>query len=318
MEIDKPYIYSNDTIVVSKGKNQITGWMISTQKYSELEILIDGEKVNANIERFERWDIHDKNKGYGGAITTPYPGYRTYVDFGKFESGTEHTVQIRVKTNDKKILAEKSFKVVISNLTYGIDVSTHNGYINWQQVEKTQDFAIIRIGYRGYQYGTLQEDNRYIQNLMGAQSAGIKIGAYFYTQAINEDEAREEANWMADRLSKYNITYPVIIDTEYSKDKTGRADNISVEQRTKNMLAFIETIQNRGYKGAIYASKYWLKDMLDEDKLANCDIWVAHYTNDINNTTDYDRPYAMWQYTSNGVVQGINGDVDMNVCYKYY
>ena len=228
---------------------------------------------------------------------------------------------------DEKIGSYLDYFVMIKNCKiyfpkkffFGIDVSSHNGVVNWSQVAQSQSFAMIRVGYRGYETGRVVSDGRFATNMMQAQATGLKVGAYFFTQAINEQEAIEEANWCADMLSKYNITYPVAIDTEWSnKDKDGRADWISVDQRTRNIKAFLNTIQSRGYKGAIYASRNWFKEQLDENQLNNYDKWVAHYTDDINKPTDYDRPYTMWQYTSSGSIAGINGNVDLNICYKEY
>ena len=212
----------------------------------------------------------------------------------------------------------------------GIDVSTYQGTIDWKKVkEDGVDFAMIRAGIRGYGVssdgiqGKLVQDARYVENMKGAINNGIEVGVYFFTQAINEKEAIEEANFVLGLVKNYKITYPIAIDTELSTHPTGngRADNLSVEQRTKVIKAFCETIEEAGYEPMIYANKWWLKDNLDMSKLSNYSIWLAHYTGATQDDpfakpSDYTGKYIMWQYTDKGTVDGIIGNVDMNVGYK--
>ena len=139
------------------------------------------------------------------------------------------------------------------------------------------------------------------------------------SQAINEQEAIEEANWVVDMVSRYDIKYPIALDSEWSnKDHDGRADYLDKGQRTTIAKAFLNTIRQRGYTPAIYASKNWLYEQLDRTQLNDYDVWVAHYTGDVNNRTDYQGAYTMWQYTSEGRVDGVNNNVDRNICYKRY
>ena len=175
-------------------------------------------------------------------------------------------------------------------------------------------------------------DSKFERNVKNATKNGIDIGLYFFTQAINEQEAVEEANYVLDLVRKYdvNVRYPIIIDTEYSTSKTngvldyeGRADQLDVATRTAVCRAFCDTIRNAGYIPAVYASKYWFYDNLDVSQLNSYDIWVAHYTT--AKTTDYKYKYNMWQYTSSGSIPGVyapfeNGkvNVDMSICYKKY
>ena len=157
------------------------------------------------------------------------------------------------------------------------------------------------------------------KNVLGAIANKIDVGIYFYTQAITIDEAKEEARFVLNLIKKYGIklTYPIAIDTELSNANpqySGRADNLSKQERTKIVKAFCDTIKNAGYIPMIYANKYWLNDNLDMSKLSSYDIWLAHYTE----KTDYKGNYTMWQYTSTGKVDGISGNVDKSYCYKKY
>lgn len=194
--------------------------------------------------------------------------------------------------------------------TKGIDVSKWQAEIDWEAVAGAGiDFAIIRVGYRGSSAGVLVEDPYFKANIDGATKAGIKVGVYFFTQAITEAEAVEEASMALELVKGYHLDYPIFIDTEWSG---GRADNLSKSLRTKIIKAFCKTIQNAGYKAGIYASKSWYMDKLNADELNAYTIWVAQYNTECNYTGKYD----MWQYTDKGSIPGISGNVDLNICYK--
>ena len=203
----------------------------------------------------------------------------------------------------------------------GIDVSEWNGgTINWYQVKASGvDFVMIRIGYRGYgAEGNFAEDSCFKINMQGAKAAGLKVGVYFFTQAINTEEAKEEAIWVLNKLKQYNYTVdlPIAIDTESSGEENGngRADHLDVATRTAVCKTFAETIKANGYTPMIYASKNWFYDNLDMSQLLQYDTWLAHYADE----TDYKYHYEIWQYTSSGSVLGILGDTDLNYGYKKY
>ena len=192
----------------------------------------------------------------------------------------------------------------------GIDVSKWNGNIDWAAVKNSGiNFVIIRCGYRGSSEGALIEDPTFRRNIQGAQNAGIRVGIYFFTQAVNEVEAVEEASMVINLIKGYNISYPVYLDVEASH---GRGDGISAAQRTANIKAFCGTIQNAGYKAGVYANKTWFTSYINTSQITNYKIWLAQYAEAVTyNGSRYD----MWQYTSKGRVTGINGFVDMNICY---
>ncbi len=193
----------------------------------------------------------------------------------------------------------------------GIDVSKWNGAIDWKKVKNEGiDFAIIRCGYRGSSAGALIEDPTFRTNIKGAQAAGIKVGVYFFTQAVNEVEAVEEASMVINLCKGYGLSFPVYLDVEGSN---GRGDAISTAQRTANIKAFCGTIQNAGYKAGVYANKTWFTSKINTAQLTNYKIWLAQYAANVTyNATRYD----MWQYTSKGKVSGISGNVDMNTWYR--
>ncbi len=208
---------------------------------------------------------------------------------------------------------------VLSSYT-GIDVSKYQGDIDWVNVKKDNiDFAIIRAAYRGYaRAGNIVVDAYFKSNIKGAISAGVKVGAYFFSQAITTEEAEEEANYIIDLVKPYKISLPIVIDTEYSSEpnKKGRADSLTVEERTKVVKAFCNKVKSLGYTPMIYASKNWFYNKLDMEELSEYKCWVAHYTS--ANSTNYTGNYDIWQYTSSGSVGGIEVKVDLDVSLKRY
>ena len=195
----------------------------------------------------------------------------------------------------------------------GIDVSKWNGSINWGAVKDSGvSYVIIRCGYRGSTTGALIEDPMFRTNIKGAQSAGLKVGVYFFTQAVNEVEAVEEASMVLGLIKGYNISYPVFLDVEPSN---GRGDAISSDARTAVCKAFCQTIQNSGYKAGIYANKNWLTEKMNAGSLTGYKIWLAQYAASPTYTAT---KYDLWQYSSKGSVAGISGGVDMNISYLGY
>ena len=195
----------------------------------------------------------------------------------------------------------------------GIDVSKYQGNIDWGAVAASGiNFAIIRVGYRGSVSGALVQDPNFKKNISGATKAGIKVGLYFFTQAVNEAEAVEEASMAMSLASGYKVTYPIFIDTESAS--SGRANGLSKSARTAVVKAFCQTVRNGGYKAGVYASKSWYANQLNASALNGYCIWVAQY----NSSCTYSGKYDMWQYSSKGSVSGIKGNVDMNISYTGY
>lgn len=195
--------------------------------------------------------------------------------------------------------------------TYGIDVSKYQGKIDWNAVAAAGiKFAIIRCGYRGGLNGQLIEDPYYRTNIKGATAAGIKVGVYFFTQAVTEAEAVEEASMVLSLVSGYRLSYPIFVDTENGVSGA-RANGLDVNTRTACVAAFCKTIANSGYTAGIYASKNWYGSKLNMSALNSYCIWVAQY----NTTCTYTGRYSIWQYSSKGCINGINGYVDLNVSY---
>lgn len=286
----------------------------STDGSIEKEVYIN--KINDTTFYFDRHIIElDYNKQYSFYIKSETKRNKNHeyikINLGNRDLGI--TNKYRVKVNGTNVYFTEN-----KDRYNGIDVSSWQGDIDWAKVKKENiDFAIIRVGYRGYGTGKLVVDKKFEQNIVGAKNNNINTGVYFATHAINVNEGIEEANYTINNIKKYNITGPVVIDTESSGDN-GRADNLSKSLRTQIVKAFCETIKNAGYTPMIYASKYWLRDNLDMSQLGYYDVWLAHYTGSKDKPSDYNGNYTIWQYTSSGRINGIYTNVDMNVGYKSY
>ena len=198
-----------------------------------------------------------------------------------------------------------------NNAKFGIDVSKWNKEIDWDRVKQAGvEFAIIRLGYRGATTGALVEDPYFEKNMKGAASAGIPVGVYFFTQAVDAVEAVEEASMVITLCKDYKLDYPVFIDTE-GLGGNGRADGLDIEARTGVCDAFCKTIEGAGYRAGVYSSRNWYNGMLDVSVLNDYIIWLAEY----RDSPLYQGYYHMWQYTSGGKVDGIEGNVDFNLGY---
>ena len=193
----------------------------------------------------------------------------------------------------------------------GIDVSRWNQTIDWEKVKEDGiEFAIIRCGYRGATSGSLVLDPLYEENIKGAIAAGIPVGVYFFTQAVSEMEAIEEASMVIRLIKDYDVDYPVFLDSE-SAGGNGRADSLEADERSKYHKAFLETIASAGYETGVYASRNWLNNRLDMTQLSQYKVWLAEYAD----APTYDKYHDMWQYTSKGSVNGIETRVDLDLSY---
>ena len=207
--------------------------------------------------------------------------------------------------------AKKMFEA--KGISVGIDVSKYQGNIDWKAVKNDGvEFAMIRVGYRGYETGEIALDPYFYQNVKGATNNGVKVGIYFYSVAKTELEAMEEAKWTVNIIRNYKITYPVAFDLE-DFDRY-RLTGVSNAQLNKNAVAFLEYIKKSGYQPMHYGSKSKFGAVWNMNTLNKYKIWLAHYTT----STDYAGIYNMWQYSSKGSVKGINGYVDMNIAYFRY
>ncbi len=197
----------------------------------------------------------------------------------------------------------------------GIDVSRYQKDIDFYQVKNAGiEFVMIRAGSRGYQTGQIALDEFFEQNIGRATDAGLDVGVYFYSQAITPEEAVEEANLVIEACKDRKLVYPVAFDMEFVDNDVARIDTLSKDERTAIAAAFINRMVEAGYKTMIYGDDEWLTKRVDLKKLPTVSVWLS----DESENPDYPYQYSMWQYSKQGTVYGINGPVDMNVCFIDY
>ncbi len=219
-----------------------------------------------------------------------------------------------LKSIDGKLYYFNQYGVKARSL--GIDVSFYNEGINWSAVKAQGiDFAIVRVGGRGWESGLLYDDVCFQQNLNGARAAGLKVGVYFYSTAIDAVEAVQEASLVLERLNGTVLDYPIFIDVEQSGDYPyGRSDQLSKTARNEIVTAFCQTVINSGYRAGVYSGQNFFANHIDHAALTQYYIWLASYTSN-NRLPGFSGHYDMWQFTDSGVVNGIRGKVDMNAVY---
>ncbi len=200
----------------------------------------------------------------------------------------------------------------------GIDVSYHQGEIDWQRVAADGiDFAIMRVGYRGYETGEINLDDRFHTYINGALDAGLEVGVYFYSQAVTAEEAIEEANFVMEQVQRYDITFPIVYDWEITEADNARTNEIAPYTVTECAAAFCDTIADGGYMPMVYGSLKFALFKLDMSKLKDYGFWYAEYKHGYSEPM-YPYDFKIWQYASDGRVDGIEGDVDLNICFDTY
>lgn len=195
----------------------------------------------------------------------------------------------------------------------GIDVSRYQDKIDWEKVASDDvEYAFIRLGIRGYTEGEIIEDETFQDNIKGALGNDIDVGVYFFTQALSEEEAEEEAEYVIDSIAPYRVKYPVVLDVEAVTSTKARGNDLTKEERTRYCIVFCEKIKEAGYTPMIYGNLKTFMLLLDIEELEEYDKWFAYY--DESYYFPYD--FKIWQYTNKGTVAGIKGDVDMNISFE--
>ena len=286
------------------------------------------EMVNSKAQEMldKMQSMMEKGEGTLSLLQYFYPNHVIASDSGRYHF---FPIQEKLTKNDfilenftyptkneetGELEGETTYK--IDEHTYarkGIDVSKFQGEIDWEKVKDDEmEYAIIRLGYRGYETGKMVVDDKYQENIEGSLEAGLDTGVYFFTEALTEKEAIEEADFVIENLGDYKINMPVVLDVEESasKEKT-RTKDLTQEQRTKNVIAFCERIKEAGFDVMIYGNLKSFMIMMDFEKLEEYDKWLAYYK------YPFHFPYKikMWQYTSTQQVDGIKGDVDVNLMF---
>jgi len=355
MFFDKEDDSTSQDIAVSK--NSVTMVVTTVEKDIRVQIqnvlgkLVTGENFDITIENVGDFTDDDGDgliyvdglaAGNYNIILNPMDGYQVpqsslqvnvkdkvaYEPIGDIGLFVEKEIASATLTEDtqvqdaKEVLSDSDKTKIIAEKdvnadgvgTLGIDVSKWNGDIDWKAVKEAGiSFAIIRCGYRALETGAIVEDPKFEENIEAANLAGIHVGVEFFSQALNEVEAVEEASAVLYLCDGYLIDYPIFINVG-SAGGNGRADSLDTETRTTVVKAFLETIAGQGYTAGVYASSGWYEDKLNTSELGKNTIWVAEFAK----KPTYKGPFNIWQYTSNGTVDGIEGNVDMDLNYSDY
>ena len=256
---------------------------------------------------------------YNG-ITTTMPEIVSLDEIDKEEDplyvNLSKTPSLMAANGDNSVSSIISKFETSGDAAVGIDVSYYQGNVNWKEVASSGvKFAIIRCGGRGLTTGAIFEDTKFREYVQGAIDNGIYVGIYFYSAAINEEEALQEAAAVVNMIKGYDIRYPVAYDFENFSSAGYRTDGLSIEQINKNGKTFLSYIRNAGYTAMLYGSSSPLNTKWDSEIRSNYDVWVAHYKAE---KPSYTGNYNIWQYTSEGSVPGISGNVDIDIDYTYY
>ena len=205
----------------------------------------------------------------------------------------------------------KRYKSEDTLASVGVDVSSHQQEIDWELVAANGvEFAMIRVGYRGYTEGEIQSDDYFVQNIEGARAAGLDVGVYFFSQALDEQEAIDEANYVLEQIKPYSLSSPVIFDWE-DIEADARTDGMDSVQLTKNAIAFCDTIEQAGYRAGVYFNQRFGYEEFDLESLQDYVFWLAEY----NDTPSFSFHFQIWQYCNDGRVDGIKTDVDLNLAF---
>ena len=241
-------------------------------------------------------------------------GHWRVLDGRTYYVDDEGHVAVGLKLIDDKICYFDQNGVKASAV--GIDVSFYNEDIDWRAVKEYGiDFAIIRVGGRGWGSGYIYDDIRTREYLREASAAGLKLGVYFYSTAVNAHEAAREARYALRTVGSTKLDYPVFIDVEYSGDyPKGRSDELSNADRLSVVTAFCETVRSGGFEPGVYSGQNFFKYSMNYAAVSQYTIWLASYTAD-NRRPNFSWDYDLWQFTDCGNIKGISGGVDMDVIF---
>ena len=316
-------------------KNRLENQVVETQAYlaqyqnasvyteSEVEQMLQEARKNASEETSEEYlgklkELMLSGEGTVNMLRYFFPEQIVFANAGNYyfmdinEEFDRHSY-----TNENLVIGEDGIFEYYEQDTLvtrkGIDVSSFQGPIDWDKVAADGvEFAIIRMGIRGYgAEGKLVEDEYFAENMKGALNAGLDVGVYFFTSAITEEEAIEEAEFLLSAMEPFNIRCTVVLDVEDVNSDKARTNVLSQEEWTNNAVAFCERVKAEGYTPMIYGNMQTFMLMLDQERIENYDKWFAAYTPYFY----YPYDFEIWQYSDSGTVDGIEGSVDMNISF---
>ena len=277
------------------------------------------EDLNANVSAEDILNglLHGETNGTAGEkesdVSSEASTENTTVPTDEDESLSLNTITM----SDIQITSDGEYQYIKEGSVVsrkGIDVSKYQESIDWKKVAADGvEYAFIRVGCRGYgSSGTLIEDEKFHQNIKGALAQGIEAGAYFFTQALTVEEAKDEAEMVLELLDGYNITYPVAVDVERVEGQKARQDTLSKEERTEVCIAFCERIKEAGYIPMVYGDLETFSELLDVEQLGAYDFWIC----ETDGAMTFPYEFAVWQYSHEGHISGIKGDTSISISLK--
>ena len=294
-----------------KDSDESTGSTGSTTSSTSKPRRDDDNEGEGSLNKNSKDDT-DKDKDKEGYLAvTDEKGKKTYYEILEDVPVNDYDLENDL-LNENGMLSYKDNK---REAIKGVDLSKYNGTVDFNVLkDKDVKFVMLRLGSRGYGTGSISLDEKFVEYAQNAQLAGLQIGAYFYSQAVNEMEAIEEANYIVGAVSGFSVKYPIAIDIESVSGDEARTDKLTSKERTAVVKTFCDTVKGYGYKPIIYATRDMLIAGLDLVELEDYDVWLA----DENVPTDYPYRFAMWQYNKKGKIDGISGDIDLNLCFINY
>ena len=286
----------------------LNGTVVSGKRYYYPDNGINRAEVCAIVSRISNWTPTVKND----------PAQSGYIAYGNKYYPVLRNVAVCPYNANLFVLDGSTmyYNDPAYTTALGIDVSSHQGDIDWTKVASSGvTFAIIRLGYRGYgSEGTLNLDPYFLDNIQEAKAAGLKVGVYFFSQAITVEEAAQEAQFVLSYLSGTQLDYPVVYDWEPISGVNARTDGLDSVTLTDCAITFCETVAQAGYTPMVYYNKPVGYGRYDLSRLTAYDVWFAQYASQ----PDMYYNYRIWQYTSSGSVPGISTRVDMNIAFIPY
>lgn len=307
-------------------KNSVSSNKEKYDRYEEKENEIEEENKKENIKES---NVISSNEISANSISENSVSDNTFN-----ASDTDEPLEVTILDNvTKNNFTASNFRQENEKLQYftanrktssfGIDLSKYQGTVDWEKVKNSGvEFAMIRMGVRGYSSGTVVMDEKFVENMEGATKNGIDIGIYFYSQATTPIEAIEEANYAVAAAAPYKLTYPIVFYTENIANDSARTDNLTKTELTDIAIAFCDTVKGYGYKSMICGSKQRLSTSMELTRLSNYDVWLIDvpYNGEGKKLTvsEYPYQYAMWQYSATGKVDGISGNADLDISFVDY
>lgn len=280
--------------------------------WDESEEPLSEEESDAEAEEGNAEDINDDPATDGKHTLIIHDnGEQEWVDINQYLAQNSYDPSGFVFQNPLMRYYENNTRISF----VGVDISKNQDYVDFNELKRAGiEFVMIRLGQRGYTSGEITLDEYFADNIKRATDAGLDVGVIFFSQAVNVDEAKEEAQFVIDTLEEYEIQYPVVFHMDTIRNEVARIDALDKMQRTNIAITFMDMIKENGYFPMLYGDKEWLIQKLSLGSMIGYDVWLSQE----RDLPDYPYQFVMWQYTTHGSIPGIAGDAHLNICFVDY